>query len=72
MSVVEKVFCKVLNNRLVAHLDKGGALHEDQAGFRGCVDNIYTLNELVKGRLGKGRTIMQLSRKPMIQCRLVV
>ena len=58
LSVVGKVFCKVLNNRLVMHLDKGGALHEGQAGFRvkrGCVDNIYTLNELVQGRLREGK-----------------
>ena len=34
LSVVGKVFCKVLYNRLVKHLDKGRALHEDQAGFR--------------------------------------
>ena len=27
------VFCKVLNNRLVQCLDKGGVLHEGQAGF---------------------------------------
>ena len=25
---VGKVFCKVLNNRLVQHFDKGGVLHE--------------------------------------------
>ena len=39
------------------HLDKGKALHEGQAGFRvgrGCVD-IYTLNELVQGRLKEGK-----------------
>ena len=34
LSVVGKVFCKTLNNRLVQYLDKGGALHEGQAGFR--------------------------------------
>ena len=28
LSVVGKVFCKILNNRLVQCLDKGGALHE--------------------------------------------
>ena len=33
LSVVGKVFCKILNNRLVQCLDKG-ALHEGQAGFR--------------------------------------
>ena len=45
-SVVGKVFCKILNNRLVQCLDKGGALHEGQAGFRtnrSCMDNVYTL-----------------------------
>ena len=34
LRVVGKVFCKVLNNRLVHCLDKGGVLHEGQAGFR--------------------------------------
>ena len=35
-------------------LDKEGALHEGQAGFslnRSCMDNVYTLNEIVQGRL---------------------
>ena len=44
LSVVGKVFCKILNNRLVQCLDKVGALHEGQAGFRlnrGCMDNVY-------------------------------
>ena len=53
LSVVGKVFCKVLNNRLVHCLDKG-VLHEGQAGFRvnrSCMDNVYTLNEIVQGRL---------------------
>ena len=53
LSVVGKVFCKILNNRLVKCLDKGGALHEGQAGFRvnrSCMDNVYTLNEIVQGR----------------------
>ena len=34
LSVVGKVFCKILNNRLVKRLDRGGILHEGQAGFR--------------------------------------
>ena len=53
LSVVGKVFCKVLNNRLVHCLDKE-VLHEGQAGFRvnrSCMDNVYTLNEIVQGRL---------------------
>ena len=31
LSVVRKVFCKILNNRLVQYLDKEGVLHEGQA-----------------------------------------
>ena len=34
LSVVGKVFCKVLNERLVKYLDRGQVLHEGQAGFR--------------------------------------
>ena len=34
LGVVGKVFSKILNNRLVQCLDKEGALHEGQAGFR--------------------------------------
>ena len=54
LSVVGKLFCKILNNRLVECLDREGLLHEGQAGFRvnrSCVDNIFTLNELVQGRI---------------------
>ena len=53
LSVVGKVFCKILNNRLVQCLDKEGVLLEGQAGFRinrSCMDNVYTLNEIVQGR----------------------
>ena len=44
------MFCKVLvlNSRLVHCLDKEGALHEGQAGFRvsiSCVDNVYASKE---------------------------
>ena len=55
LSVVGKVFCK---NRLVEHLDRETALHEGQAGFRknrSCIDNVYTLNEVVQGRLRKDK-----------------
>ena len=34
------------------------ALHEGQAGFRkkrSCIDNVYTLNEIVQGRLREGK-----------------
>ena len=52
LSVVGKVFC---NDRLVKHLDEGQAL---QAGFRkkrSCIDNVYTLNVIVQGRLREGK-----------------
>ena len=50
LSVVGKVFCKIL---LVQCLDKGGALHGGLTGFRSCMDNVYTLNEIVQGRIKK-------------------
>ena len=54
LSVVGKVFCKILKNRFVQCLEKEEALHEGQAGFRlnrGYMDNVYTLNEIVQGIL---------------------
>ena len=33
LSVGGKVFCNVVNNRLVQYLDFGDKLHEGQAGF---------------------------------------
>ena len=41
-------------------LDKEGALHEGQAGFRfnrGCMDNVSSLNEIVQGRLREDKKI---------------
>ena len=52
------MFCKILNNKLVQCLDKEGALHEGEAGFkinRSCMDNVYTLNEIVQGRLSEDK-----------------
>ena len=45
-------------------LDKEGLLHEEQAGFRvnrNCVDNIFTLNELVQGRIKKDKHTLPFS-----------
>ena len=58
--MVGKLFCKILNNRLVSRLEAERALHEGQAGFReflkrSCVDNIFTLNEIVQGRMREGK-----------------
>ena len=58
LSVVGKVFCKILNDRLVQYLDKTSKIHEEQAGFcagRWCINNILTLNELIQGRLKEGK-----------------
>ena len=54
LSVVGKVFCKVVNSRLVQYLDCGGKLQEGQVGFRvgrSCMVNVYVANEVVQGRL---------------------
>ena len=56
-----KVFCEIICNILVKCLDREGALHEGQVGFRlngGCMDNVYTLNEIVQGRLREDRKHM--------------
>ena len=46
------MFCKVLHNRLVQHFDKGGVLHEGQAGYklkRSCIDNIIYTERISAG-----------------------
>ena len=66
LSVVGKVYCKVINNRLVQHFDKGGVLHEGHSGFRlkrSCVD------KLVQGRMKEGKrtyAFFWMFRKHMI------
>ena len=50
LSVVGKVCCKILSNRLVQSLDKG-ALHEGQARFKinsSCMDNVLKLCKAIK------------------------
>ena len=52
-SVVMKVFCSVLNNRLCDYLETNGLLAEEQNGFRkgrSCQDHIFTLNTILDGR----------------------
>ena len=51
LNVVGKLFCKI---RLV---ESEKALHEGQAGIkekRSCIDNIFTLNEVIQGRMREG------------------
>ena len=40
------------------YIDKSSKIREGQAGFRAgrcCIDNIFTLNELIQGRLKEGK-----------------
>ena len=58
LSVVGKVFCKILNDCLVLYLDKSSKIHKVQVGFhvgRCCIDNIFILNELIQGHLKVGK-----------------
>ena len=73
-SVFRKVICKILNNRLVQCLDKGAlhegqvGLDLTEVAWimctgwlrlnRGCMDNVYTLNEIVQGRLREDKNTM--------------
>ena len=41
----------MLNNRLVQFLDKEGVLHDGFRVNRSYMDNVYSLNEIVQGRL---------------------
>ena len=46
-------------------LDRGGIVHEGQPGFRvyrSCMDNVFTLYELVQGRLRENKDICILFR----------
>ena len=52
-SIVMKVFCSVLNNRLCDYLESNDLLAEEQNGFRkgrSCQDHIFTLNTILDGR----------------------
>ena len=79
LNVVGKLFCKILNNRLVSRLESERALYEGQAGFRefkrSCVDNIFTLNEIVQGRMREGKhtyTFFLMFRKYLTQFGMMV
>ena len=77
--MVGKLFCKILNNRLVSRLESERALYEGQVGFRefkrSCVDNIFTLNEIVQGRMREGKhtyTFFLMFRKYLTQFGMMV
>jgi hypothetical protein len=57
MSVLGKLLCKILNNRLLGFLEQRNALHEAQAGFRtgrGCTDHQHTLSNIIQHRARQG------------------
>ena len=59
MNVVGKWYRRVINNRLLKHLELNHLLHEGQGGFRmgmSCIDNIFSLNELIQGRISYGKS----------------
>ena len=59
LNVVGKLYSRVINNRLLKHLELNHMLHEGQGGFRvgrSCIDNIFSLNELIQGRIKEGKS----------------
>ena len=73
MNVVGKLYSRVINNRLLKHLELNHLLHEGQGGFRmgkSCIDNIFSLSELIQGRIREGKSTFAfflMLRKPMTQ-----
>ena len=58
LSVIGKLYSRVINNRLLKYLELNNKLHEGQGGFRigrSCIDNIFSLNELIQGRIKEGK-----------------
>ena len=59
LNVVGKLYSRVINNRLLKHIELNNMLHEGQGGFRlrrSCIDNIFSLNELIQGRIKEGKS----------------
>jgi hypothetical protein len=53
MSVVAKVYERIIADRLTAYLERTGKLNEEQGGFRGkrgCVDQLFVLTEVLSSR----------------------
>ena len=58
LNVVGKLYSRILNNRLLRFLEANNKLHEGQGGFRrgrSCIDNIFSLNELIQGRIRENK-----------------
>jgi hypothetical protein len=56
LSVVGKLFSTILNRRIMEWGEREGILADEQGGFRpgrGCVDQIFSFKEVLRGRKGK-------------------
>ena len=65
LHIIIIIICLFIIFLVEFYLDKEGALHEGQAGFRinrSCMDNVYTLNEIVQGRLREDKKTCILFR----------
>ncbi|CAB1099521.1 unnamed protein product [Ectocarpus sp. CCAP 1310/34] len=58
LNTVGRVFCKLLNDRIVGVLEKEHSISEGQAGFRkkrGCVDHVFTVGRVIQGTKRAGK-----------------
>ncbi|CAB1119083.1 unnamed protein product [Ectocarpus sp. CCAP 1310/34] len=58
LNTVGRVFCKLLNDRIVRVLDEERMKGEGHAGFRkkrGCVDHAFTVGRIIQGRKSEGK-----------------
>ena len=58
MSVVAKLYERIIADRLTKYLEEEQKIVEEQGGFRvnrGCVDQIFILNEVIESRRERGK-----------------
>jgi hypothetical protein len=56
LSVAGKVFSAIINRRIMDWVESSGGLVDEQGGFRpkrGCPDQLFSITEIVKNRVGK-------------------
>ena len=55
LSVVDKLYTKIIHNRLASFAEEHGLLHESQCGFRkgrpGCIEHTWSLHTVIHSRL---------------------
>jgi hypothetical protein len=58
-AVIDKLYNRIINNRIIAYLEKNAQLHEGQNGFRwkrDCAQHIFSLHTVLQGRKQEGKT----------------